>query len=308
MGPKIRAVFLVALALLPRLASAQSSPPAAAFPAPPPAAAAPATNAPAASAEAAAPPPPAAVAPAAAPSAPAPAPAPPVTYPAPAYPYPAPYPYPPPPAGYPYGYYYPPPPPPPPPPPLRYPDDAAVASTPFFDAIVVAADWQNRVSQSVNLGAQAGLYLAGRVRLTAKIAFPTEGTGDQQADFGSGSKPPSFFYAFSAGFAVLRTPTFVLSPGLLFARTDVSDYGTMLGLSLPLDWVTKSGLRLGLEGGIGRAFGGQRSITCSSAAVDCNQRPKFEDRDSGLALWLQFHIGFGFNHPGPLPPAAGPPR
>ena len=170
---------------------------------------------------------------------------------------------------------------------------------------MVAVDWQHRFSESVNLGAEAGVYVAGRGRLTAKIAFPTDSVGDQQADFGSGSRPPSLFYAFSAGFAIVRTPTFALSPGLMFARTDVSDYGSMFGLSLPLDWVTKSGLRLGLEAGVGSARGGQ-SVNCSTSA-ECNQRPRSQDRESGVALWLQFQIGFGFNHPGPLPPSGDPP-
>lgn len=172
---------------------------------------------------------------------------------------------------------------------------------------MVAADWQNRFSEAVNLGAQAGVYVAGRARLTAKIAFPTEGMGDQQVDFGGGAKAPSFFYAFSAGFAALRTPTFVLSPGLMFARTDVSDYGSMIGFSVPLDWVTKSGLRLGLEGGLGRAFGGRSAVNCTNpGATDCNQLPRYQDRDPGVAGWLQFHLGFGFNHPGPLAPPADP--
>jgi hypothetical protein len=202
------------------------------------------------------------------------------------------------------------PPPPPPAPPLRLPDDAAVSSTPFFDAIVVAADWQHRFSESVNVGAQAGVYVAGRARLTAKIAFPTEGTADEQVDFGSGAKAPSFFYAFSAGFAALRTPTFVMSPGLMLARTDVGDYGTMVGFGLALDWVTRSGLRLGLEGGLGRAFGGRTAVSCTNAgAADCNQQSRYKDREPGVAGWLQFQLGFGFNHPAPLPPTSGgPPR
>ncbi len=91
----------------------------------------------------------------------------------------------------------------------------------------------------------------------------------------------------------------------MLARTDANDYGTMLGFNLPFDWVTKSGLRLGLEGGLGQAFGGRRVANCSTpGAVDCNQGPRYEDRDSGLAVWLQFQLGFGFNHPGPLPAIA----
>jgi len=194
-----------------------------------------------------------------------------------------------------------------PPPPPRYSRDAAVSSTPFFDAIVVAADWENRISESASIGAQAGVFVALRVRLTAKISFPTGGWGDGTGSTASGLKTPSFFYAFSAGYAAVRTPTFAMSPGLMFARTDVSDYGSMLGFSLPLDWVMKGGLRLGLEGGLGPAFGGRRAVSCSEpTSIDCSQRPVYQDRKSGAALWLQFHIGFGLNHPGPLPPEVPP--
>ena len=298
MGPRFRAVFVLCTAplpalLSPRVASALHQPPAAAFPEPVPAApASPAPSppaAPTANAESATPSPP--------PQGPSPV------------AYPAPYPYPPP-SGYPYGYYpglVPIPPVAPPPP--RYAKDAAASSTPFFDAILVTADWKNRISESVSIGAQAGVFVARRVRLTAKIAFPTEGWGDQEADFGSGAKNPSLFYAFSAGYAAVSLPTFVMSPGLMLGRTDVGDYGTMLGLSVPLDWVMRSGLRLGLEGGLGRAFGGQRVIACNTpGSADCSQQPQYAGREAGSALWLQFQIGFGFDHPGPLPPAAGPPR
>lgn len=284
------AAFVALLGFFPRTAGALSNPPSAAFPesSPTPASAAPpAQSASGAPASSPALPPSATPAPAATAS-------PPVGS-------PAPYPYPPP-GYYPYGYYYPayvP----VPPPPLRYSADAAVSSTPFFDAIVVAADWQHRISESASIGAQAGAFVAHRVRLTAKISFPTGGWGDGSGSYTSGLKTPSFFYAFSAGFAALRTPTFVMSPGVMFARTDVSDYGSMLGLSLPLDWVTKGGLRLGIEGGLGPAFGGRSAINCSEpTSNDCSQRPIYENRKSGAALWLQFHIGFGFNHPGPLPP------
>jgi hypothetical protein len=195
------------------------------------------------------------------------------------------------------------------PPPPRFSDEAAVASSPFFDAIIATADWKNRFSDVVTVGAQAGVFVATRVRLTAKIAFPMESLGDEQANFGTGAKSPSFFYALSAGFAVLHSSSFAMSPGLMFARTDVSDYGTMLGLSLPLDWVMKNGLRLGLEGGFGPALGGRSATSCTTpGAADCGQQAQYKSRDPGAALWLQFHLGFGFNHPGPLPPeASGPP-
>jgi len=275
MGPMNRAIFGVSLFLMPSLVSAQAPAPAqAAFPAPTPE---PAPASPA-------------------PTVPVPAPA---ATPAPATTPPGPYPgyYPPPPPGYPpYGYYYPPPPPPPP----RFADDAAVSSTPFVDAVIAGVDWKRRLSGALNVGVQAGLFVAGRVRLSAKLVFPSDNLHDDDAGYGFGAKDPSLFYAFSAGVAAVRTPSFVMSPGLMFARTDVSDYGTMLGLSLPLEWVTGSGLRLGIEGGLGRAFGGRTASNCNDVVALCTL-PPYRDREGGSALWFQFHVGFGFNHPAPLP-------
>jgi len=110
------------------------------------------------------------------PPVPVPAPAPPpATYPA-TYPYPyQPYAYPPP---LPYGYYYPAPLRPPLPKP-RFPDDAAVATSPFLDAIVAGVSWQNRVTQPLNVGAEAGVYLGGRLRVVARAAVPASGQTDQ---------------------------------------------------------------------------------------------------------------------------------
>jgi len=302
MGPLYPAMFGVFLLILPDVARAQGNLPAAAFPASPSAsAAASGTTAPAP----ATPAPPAgtpgsAAAPTVSPAAAAPSALPPPPPPPPGSPtFPGSYPALPPPPAYPYGYYYYPPPPP------RFADDAAVSSSPFVDATLVGLDWQHRFSEPVNVGVQAGVFVAGRLRLTAKLAFPTEDVRDSEGQFGRQSKQPSFFYAFSAGVAAVRTSNFVMSPGLMLARADVADFGTMLGVSLPLDWVTSSGLRLGLEGGLGRAIGGRSVVGCTS---DCSLPPSYEDRRSGSALWFQFHVGFGFNHPAPLPPTAGPPR
>jgi hypothetical protein len=182
-----------------------------------------------------------------------------------------------------------------------YPEDAAVRSTPFADILVVSNAWQRRFSEGLSNGGQVGTYLAGRVRLAARLAFLTETVRDDQEDSpGRSSKAPSFLYGASAGFVVFRSPHFALSPGLLFARTNVSDYGTMLGLSVPFEWVTNDGVRLGLEIAGGSVFGGSSAVSCS---LNCDVAPvTFEDRQSGGALWLQFQVGFGIHHPAPLVP------
>jgi len=222
-----------------------------------------------------------------------------------------PYPYPPPP-GYGYGYYYPPPPPPPKP---RFPDTSAVRSTPFLDVILASVALQDRFSQFLNIGVQGGVFLADRLRLSVRLAVPTDHTHDDYSgsDFLSAyhqvdSKGYSLLYGATAGVVAASTQNFALSPGIAFARSDVSAYGSMLAVSLPFDWVMTSGTRLGLEFDVGRALGGRYDQVCAQSS--CSGGPtQTADRPAGTAFWLQFQLGFGFNHPAPLPPAgATPPR
>ncbi len=229
-----------------------------------------------------------------------PAPSPPVAAPPP--PPPTAYVYPPPPPGYAYGYYY------PPPPPLqlpRYPSDSAVSSTPFIDLILLGADWERRFSGYLNVGAQAGLFVGGRLRLAARIAFPTETLNDNY--FGGsigGAKDASLIYGGTAGLVVVSSPTFALSPGISFSRTDVSAYGSTLAFAMPFDWVMKNGTRIGLQVDFGRAFGGAyRDPGCLNGSCQSGAN----DRPSGTGFMIQFNLGYGFNHPALLPPDA-PPR
>jgi hypothetical protein len=99
-----------------------------------------------------------------------------------------------------------------------------------------------------------------------------------------------------------------MAPGIAFRRTDVSDYGSSLGVAMPLDWVMADGLRIGLELDLGRAFGGSYHLVCSdnSGLGMCAGSEITQDRPQGTAVALQFQLGFGFNHPDPLPASPAP--
>jgi hypothetical protein len=107
-------------------------------------------------------------------------------------------------------------------------------------------------------------------------------------------------YGGAIGIVAAYSQAFVFSPGFTFVRTDVSDYGNMIGIAIPFEWTTNRGLRFGLEIGFGRAFGGvQRYTTCSSA-LQCDEGvEESRNRDAGRAFSLRFELGFGFNHPQP---------
>src|SRR5688572_25452233 len=266
MGRFLTSCFVLGLTFVSHRVSAQGVPPAP----PPPAPAAPApaaTPAPAAQPPAAQPPaaPPPEAAPAAAPG----------TYPAPAAAAPppqAPYAYPAPPApvpAYPVEDSR-------PPAATRYPSDSAVRTSPWFDLTVGSFVWDNRIDQFMNIGVQVGAYIAKRVRVAGRAYLPTEDAPDRYDGFsddpfgvldGDGfvyvaSDPARFLYGADIGIIAANTATFVLSPGLMFMRSDVSDYGTMIGLSLPFEWVTSTGLRVGFEFDVGRAFGGSIRREC----------------------------------------------
>jgi hypothetical protein len=240
--------------------------------------------------------------------------APPSTPPPNPYPYPYPYPYPPQP------YPYPPQPPPaqgypppgrPEPARERLPDDAAARASPYVDLLVSGYELDERFRDPFSLGGQVGMYVAARLRLAARILFPLRQLSDDNSDSSPSnyqtkrSDPPTLLYAASAGVVVVSTVNFVLSPGILFMRSDKSDYGTVLGLSLPLEWVTQSHLRFGSELGFGRAVGGNIREQCIDVGVfppPCSPGGVREvDRQGGLALYAHFQIGWAFSYPDPEP-------
>ena len=103
-------------------------------------------------------------------------------------------------------------------------------------------------------------------------------------------------YGATLGAVATSSENFVFAPGLVFVRSDVSDYGTMLGVSMPFEWVTSRGMRFGLELDLGRAFGGTvHNQTCVNDFTACTTTDS--DRNAGRAFALRFNMGFGFNRP-----------
>lgn len=202
------------------------------------------------------------------------------------------------------------------------PQDAAVQTSPFLDMLVAGVVLDRRFDHLFNIGLQGGAYLGGRVRLAARaIMFTSEPSDDLSYDYGGfgsseeiiapgfivdPSDPPLFLFGASLGLVAVGSRNFVLAPGLTVSRTDESDYGTFLGLSLPFEWVTDSGGRFGFELGVGRGIGGTARGVCANyaTAAQCAQgeRRDFE-RPSGAGFYAQFQIGWGFNRPAPVMPS-----
>jgi hypothetical protein len=169
---------------------------------------------------------------------------------------------------------------------------------------------EDRYGDPFVVGVQGGAYLGEVVRVAIRLEMPTENARDEYSSYDSGgqasagggftftsplrSKAPTLLYGAALGVVATSSENFVFAPGLVFMRSDVSDYGSMLGISMPFEWVTSHGMRFGLELDLGRAFGGTvHNQTCPSVG-GCTTSDA--DRPPGRAFALRFQMGFGFNH------------
>lgn len=179
-----------------------------------------------------------------------------------------------------------------------------------MDATLNGTWLEDRFGDPFVFGVQGGAYLGEIVRLTIRLEMPTENSRDEygygndpapQVPNGSfsnplRSKPPTLLYGATLGAVATSSENFVFAPGLVFVRSDVSDYGNMLGVSMPFEWVTSRGMRFGLELDLGRAFGGKvNNQICTNNFTACTTAES--DRGAGRAFALRFSMGFGFNRP-----------
>jgi hypothetical protein len=184
--------------------------------------------------------------------------------------------------------------------------------------------WGERFASFFNVGLELGLFISGAVRVGVRgQIFPAQAddTGRSNEERGGlqnePSEPPTFLYGGSLGYALAKSPNFVLSPGVVFMRTDVAAYGNFLGLAVPFEWVQDSGFRIGFEVALGRTFDGDVRTRCvppfdpttGGQAQDCVFEGETReegavvdfDRPAGVGFYAHFEVGFGFNRPKPLP-------
>lgn len=157
-------------------------------------------------------------------------------------------------------------------------------------------------------GPELGAYLLRRVRLVARLALPIAQAGDacSRGDVIYGdetgvynclpSADAKLAYGASAGFVVVDTSRVVVAPGVTFLRTDDSDHGTLLGISLPAAWVVPDGPHLGLELGLGFALGQRVMARCrNNPNFPCDsptrQLPNFGTKAGFAAVSIGWPFG-----------------
>jgi hypothetical protein len=186
--------------------------------------------------------------------------------------------------------------------------------------VIGGQNFSKRFESYFNVGLKLGVFVAGRVRIAGRmVMFPADPDDDFNSDTDYGqvlaqgfyaqpSEPPSFLVGGSLGFALVRTANFVLSPGpVLLANDQADEYGSFVGLGIPFDWVTDSGMRVGFEVTIGRSFGGRVLAVCQnfsspgSPTDPCSGgEQRLFDREGGAGFYSHFHLGWGFDRPKPV--------
>jgi hypothetical protein len=181
------------------------------------------------------------------------------------------------------------------------PPSLASHGSPFLAATIGGVFLEERFNDLLVLGLEGGIFAADVVRIAVRLEMPSNNVNDQgypHGGTGNGyfaveSAPPKLLYGAALGFAVANSSNFAFSPGLLLVRSDVSDYGTVVAAALPFEWVTSRGLRFGFEVDVGRSFGGDIKLQCTSG---CSDARRTTDREAGRAFGLRFTIGYGFGY------------
>lgn len=185
------------------------------------------------------------------------------------------------------------------------PPDAARRYSPFFNGTFGGMSLGQRFESDAYLGSELGTFF-GPWRASLRALFPfgvhqETGLSQSNPEFRSiASTKPALIMGASAGTALYTSRGFVASAGVSFMRSDVPDFGNMLGLSLSLEWITRHGVRVGFEPGFLAAFGGEVLAECNTEACEQGEIRAF-DRDSDTGVWLHFLLGIPFDAPEPVP-------
>jgi hypothetical protein len=194
------------------------------------------------------------------------------------------------------------------------PEDAAVEYNPYLDILVGGAVFNRRFEMPLVTGVEFGAFLGKRVALSLRAQAPFEAGNDQYDDDSDEpvragwERVPAddlvLLVGGSVGIVAVATRSVLLVPGVTVLRTDISDYGTALGASVPVIWVTRSGMRVGFDFGLMYGFGGKvREVCRFSAETPCNTGEVQErTREAASGFFATFHIGWGLGEPARVSP------
>lgn len=157
----------------------------------------------------------------------------------------------------------------------------AGSASPWIGGALASFALGERALVTSSIGPEVGLVAARWIRLSARLLVPLTQSGDVCGREDIIYVEPTGVYTcqpsdkaklavtFSAGVSVLDTAHWLLSPGLMLARTDVGAHGTLLGVAVPVEWIFSGRFRLGAEIALGTALGQEVTGTCRNDLGTC---------------------------------------
>jgi hypothetical protein len=178
-------------------------------------------------------------------------------------------------------------------------------TSPFLHAMLSWDSLDERFHDGANPGIEAGVYFARHLRLAADVSWLDDDTTDQypsrhpSAEVGyarDGAGNPSILFGGSVGVPLALRDDVFFSPGLAFYRSNVGDYGSLLAVNVPIDFVVQSLGRFTWSFALGSSFGGQTYERCTgeTSACDVGER-SWSSRPSGFGGIVNLGFGLGLN-------------
>lgn len=150
----------------------------------------------------------------------------------------------------------------------------------FVQLLSGAFHLRERVSSPIAFGGELGGFVHDRVRGSIRGLVPVSEASDQATD----DNASVWLWGASLGVAAEKQSGFVLSPSLQYLGVIGGDYGHLLGIHLPFEWLGARGFRIGFDFAMLYGFGG--TYETDSGRV--------EERPNSTGVTVNFLVGHVF--------------
>jgi len=167
----------------------------------------------------------------------------------------------------------------------------AVHGSPFVQLLAGGFHFRERVSSSIAFGGEVGVFLFERLRASVRALVPVGEVNDEISAAAQVDEASAWLWGISLGAATDHEPGFVLSPSLQYLGIVGGDYGHTLGILVPFEWLSASGVRVGFDFSLLYGFGGTYTPIPERIV---SPAPAAEDRPNSAGFAANFIIGHAF--------------
>lgn len=167
----------------------------------------------------------------------------------------------------------------------------AVRASPFVQMLGGAFHFRERLSSAAAFGGEFGFFAWDRLRAGVRAIVPVADLNDEASDNTGSDDPSAWMWGISVGAAATRQAGFVMSPSLQYLAMLGGDYGQMIGILVPFEWLSRKGFHVGFDFSVLYGFGGTyRTNTCPTCS-------ELVDRPNSAGFAVNLVLGHVFAMP-----------